>query len=81
MLRIPHCLDNRLTVNFEILSELKSVALDHAQTIGLLAELSPLVGEVRECRVVSATNSHGRILGFLDRILFYQVAPHLYSRG
>jgi hypothetical protein len=49
----------------------------------------PLVGEVnaifcgRECRVVSATDPHGHILGFLDqsRYYFFQVAPQLYSRG
>jgi hypothetical protein len=37
----------------------------------------------RECRVVSATDPHGRILGFLDRsrYYFFQVAPQLYSRG
>jgi hypothetical protein len=37
----------------------------------------------RGCRVVSATDPHGRILGFLDRsrYYFFQVAPHLYSRG
>jgi hypothetical protein len=33
--------------------------------------------------VVSATDPHGRILGFLDRsrYYFFQVAPQLYSRG
>jgi hypothetical protein len=37
----------------------------------------------RECRVVSATDTHGRILGFLDRsrYFFFQVAPQLYSGG
>jgi hypothetical protein len=37
----------------------------------------------RGCRVVSATDPHGRILGFLDRsrYYFFQVAPQLYSRG
>jgi hypothetical protein len=37
----------------------------------------------RGCRVVSATDTHGRILGFLDRsrYYFFQVAPQLYSRG
>jgi hypothetical protein len=35
------------------------------------------------CRVVSATDPHGRILDSLDRshYLFFQVAPQLYSRG
>jgi hypothetical protein len=33
--------------------------------------------------VVSATDSYGRILAFLDRsrYFFFQVAPQLYSRG
>jgi hypothetical protein len=48
-------------------------------------ERPPLVGEVSVCgcRVVSATDPHGRILGFLDRSRYYlfQVAPQLYSRG
>jgi hypothetical protein len=37
----------------------------------------------RGCRVVSAMDPYGRILGFLDRIRYYsfQVAPQLYSRG
>jgi hypothetical protein len=37
----------------------------------------------RGCRVVSGTDPHGRILGLLDRsrYFFFQVAPHLYSRG
>jgi hypothetical protein len=37
----------------------------------------------RRCRVVSATDPHGHILGFLDRGRYYlfQVAPQLYSRG
>jgi hypothetical protein len=38
--------------------------------------------EDKGCRVVSATDSHGRMLGFLDRsrYLFFKVAPQLYSR-
>jgi hypothetical protein len=37
----------------------------------------------RGCRMVSATDPHGHILGFLDRsrYYFFQVAPELYSRG
>jgi hypothetical protein len=37
----------------------------------------------RGCRVVSVTDPHGRIIGFLDRsrYYFFQVAPQLYSRG
>jgi hypothetical protein len=36
----------------------------------------------RGCRVVSATDPHGRVLGFLDRSRYFsiQVAPQLYSR-
>jgi hypothetical protein len=35
----------------------------------------------KECRVVSATNPHGRIIGFLDRSRYclFQVAPQFYS--
>jgi hypothetical protein len=37
----------------------------------------------RGCRLVSATEPQGRILGFLDRsrYYFFQVAPQLYLRG
>jgi hypothetical protein len=37
----------------------------------------------RGCRVVSAADPYGRILGFLDRNTYFslQVAPQLYSRG
>jgi hypothetical protein len=36
----------------------------------------------RWCRVVSATDPHGRIIGFLDRsrYYFFQAAPQLHSR-
>jgi hypothetical protein len=33
------------------------------------------------CHVVNMTDPYGRNLGFLDRTRFFQVAPHLYSRG
>jgi hypothetical protein len=65
-----------------------SVALVRERTIP--TERPPLVGEVsakpfadRGCRVVSAADPHGRILGFLgrSRYYFFQVAPQLYSRG
>jgi hypothetical protein len=48
----------------------------------LWAKLVPTFAD-RECRVVSAADPHGRILGFLDRrrYCFFQVAPKLYSRG
>jgi hypothetical protein len=46
------------------------------------AKLVPTFAE-RGCRVVSATDPHGRILGSPDRSRYYyfQVAPQLYSRG
>jgi hypothetical protein len=52
-------------------------------------ERPPLVGELmsnvadRWCHVVSVTVPYGRILGFSrqEPLLFYQVAPQLYSRG
>jgi hypothetical protein len=42
----------------------------------------PIFGDTR-CQVVSATDPHSRILGFLDwsRYYFFQVLPQLYSRG
>jgi hypothetical protein len=48
----------------------------------LSAKLVPTV-VVRGCCVVSTTDPHSRILGFLDRsrYYFFQVAPQLYSRG
>jgi hypothetical protein len=65
-----------------------SVALVRERTIP--TERSSLVAEVsadffadKGCCVVTTTNSHGRILGFLDRgrYLFFQAALQLYSRG
>jgi hypothetical protein len=46
------------------------------------AKLVPTFAD-KECRVVNATDPHGRNLGFLDRsrYYFFQVAPQLYSRG
>jgi hypothetical protein len=37
----------------------------------------------RGCHVVSVTDPYGRNLSFLDRsrYFFFQVVPHLYSRG
>jgi hypothetical protein len=48
----------------------------------LSAKLVPTFAD-RGCRVVSATDPHGRILTFLDRSRyhFFQVAPQLHSRG
>jgi hypothetical protein len=48
----------------------------------LLAKLVPTLAD-RGCRVVSATDHHGHILGFLDRsrYYFFKVTPQLYSRG
>jgi hypothetical protein len=63
------------------------VALVRKRTIP--TDRPPLVGNLsanfcgRGCCVVSATNSHGVNLGFLDqsRYFFIQVAPQLSSRG
>jgi hypothetical protein len=46
----------------------------------LSAKLVPTFAD-RRCRVVSATDPHGRILGFLglSRYFFFQVAPQVYS--
>jgi hypothetical protein len=48
----------------------------------LSAKLMPTFAN-RGCRVVSATDPHGRILGFLDRsrYYFFQIVLQLYSRG
>jgi hypothetical protein len=48
----------------------------------LSAKLVPTLAD-RRCRVVSAMDPHGLILGFLgwSRYFFFQVAPQLYSRG
>jgi hypothetical protein len=48
----------------------------------LSAKLVPTFAD-RGCRVVSATDPHGRIIGFLDRSRYFsiQVASQLYSRG
>jgi hypothetical protein len=55
--------------------------IDRATT-ALLAKLVSTFAD-RGCLAVSVTDSYGRILGFLDRNrhFFFQVAPHLYSRG
>jgi hypothetical protein len=48
----------------------------------LSAKLVPTFTD-RGCYVVSVTDPHGRIRGFLDRsrYFFFQVAPQLYPRG
>jgi hypothetical protein len=60
----------------------KSVALVRKRTIPTDVEVSAEFVD-SGCRVVSATDPHGRILGFLDRSRYYfsQIAPQLYSRG
>jgi hypothetical protein len=66
--------------------KLNSMALVHMQTVltdgRLSAKLVPTF-EDRRCHVVSATDPHGPILGFLDWrcYFFFQVSPQLYSRG
>jgi hypothetical protein len=70
-----------------VLKQTNSVVFVRKRTIP--TERPPHPGEVsatftdRECRVVSATNPHGRSLGFLDRSRYFsiQVAPQLYSRS
>jgi hypothetical protein len=49
---------------------------------GLSAKLAPTFVD-RQCHVVSVTDPYGHILGFIDqsRYFFFQVTPHLYSRG
>jgi hypothetical protein len=48
----------------------------------LSAKLVPAFAD-RECHVVSTTDLHGRIFGFLDRSCYYffQAASQLYSQG
>jgi hypothetical protein len=48
----------------------------------LSAKLLPTFAD-RACYLVSTTDSHGCILGFLERSCYYffQVAPQLYSQG
>jgi hypothetical protein len=47
----------------------------------LSAKLVPTFAD-RGCRVISAVDSHGHILGFIDRShYFFQVGLQLYSRG
>jgi hypothetical protein len=62
-----------------------SVALVRARTErpSLVGEVSVKFLRIEGWRVVSVTNSYGRILGFLNRsrYFFFQVAPQLYSRG
>jgi hypothetical protein len=48
----------------------------------LSAKLAPTFADLG-CHVVSVTDPYGRILGFSrqEPLLFYQVAPQLYSQG
>jgi hypothetical protein len=48
----------------------------------LSTKLVPIFAD-RGCCVLSATDTHGRVLGFLDRsrYYFFQVVPQLHSRG
>jgi hypothetical protein len=56
-----------------------SVAFLHKQTIPTERPLPTFAD--RGCSVASATDPHGRIIGFLDRsrYYFFQVVPQLYS--
>jgi hypothetical protein len=53
-----------------------------SKLVALSAKLMPTFAD-RGCCVVTATDPHGHILGFVDRsrYFFFQVAPQLYSRG
>jgi hypothetical protein len=82
-------LKDRLTFYIIIIiigTELNPMALVRERTVlterpRLSAKLMPTFAD-RRCRVVSSTDPHGRILGFLDRsrYYFFQIAPQLYSR-
>jgi hypothetical protein len=67
-------------------SKLNSVALVRGRTTGRTTAACrrslPTFAE-RGCRVVCATDPHGRNLGFLDRSSFFflEAAPQMYSRG
>jgi hypothetical protein len=83
--RHPQC-DSEVSLlcQQELHTQTNSVALARKRTIP--TERPPYVGEVSAnfCgRVVSTTDPHGRILGFLDRsrYYFFEVAPQLYSQG
>jgi hypothetical protein len=71
-------------VNNKYLNSLALVRKWNVQTSDrrLSAKLVPTFAD-RGCLVVSTTDPHGRILGFLDRsrYYFFQVAPQLYSGG
>jgi hypothetical protein len=77
----------RIRLNYLILTNKQAPWLQSASELyrlsdrRLSAKLVPTLAD-RGCRVVSATDLHGRILGFLDRSRynFFQVALQLYSR-
>jgi hypothetical protein len=59
-------------VNGKVVPEKKTVSSVRLSDLRLSAKLVPTSGD-RGCRVVSATDPHGRILGFLDQepLLFH----------
>jgi hypothetical protein len=67
----------RKQTNFVALANKRTIPTERPP---LSAKLVPTFAD-RGCRVVSATDPHGRILGFLDRsrYYFFKVAPQLYS--
>jgi hypothetical protein len=71
----------KLTIKLPVLSPRPNYT-DRATAASLSAKLVPTF-ENRGCRMVSATDPHGRILAFLglSRYYFLQVAPQLYSRS
>jgi hypothetical protein len=82
----PTAVTQRHVVNGSIQNKLRGLSpqanyTDRA-TGGMSPKLVPTFAD-KGCRVVSVTDPHGRILGFLDRsrYYFFQVAPQLYSRG
>jgi hypothetical protein len=71
-------------LNVTVIKKPNSVTEVRERTIP--TERPPLVGKAfayRVCQMVSATDRHGSILGFLDRSRYYflQVAPQVYSRA
>jgi hypothetical protein len=70
-----------LTLNWTTPSSYSANELYRPSDRRMSAKLVPTFAD-GGCRVVSETDPHGRILGFLDRSRYYflQVAPELYSR-
>jgi hypothetical protein len=67
-----------IEIHSELLASFLRKPLKILREPNILTERPPLVGEVS-----AKFEDRGRILDFLDRsrYFFFQVAPHLYSRG